>query len=424
MRAHAGRDARHAVSTHWKTATYTTWAEAVSSLAEGMTLTAPCNPTGAGGDWTTHKIRFHPDGSVTMLDHPDYVVDVDAELMLQALGGTMPACVAAVVYLTSGKTAPAGISCRNTINTRFRALHTAMAWAHDPTADWTPQFMEARLKYGITPTVVAAWTAQGWDVEKALVFQQQGAPIHIANAWRTAGNTTRRAAQLAARGEFPDNEERWTRAGFTPARSARWRKSALPPEVAIEWDRMNVAPTDAEGILARIASGHAPESLDTVKQWVIAGVRPNDVFGWLDYGCPLDEAVAWSRAGLSPFEYRTFAQHNDDFPAQALLPHTVAAFRKAGVPVVLHTMLDLVESGITSQRYRRAVRGLFDPEGADLRVGLQREARAHPENWGFSFAEDEDATGLRYRRFCRQGTIGPVNYIRFWLDRNPTAFAD
>lgn len=400
----AGADLRAAVKTLWKDASFTTWEEAVAELAAGITVRLRCGDQ-PGNRYATHRIRLTPEGGVVLLDHPDQVIDAEgaeAEWMLVALGSQMCACVAAAVCLPTRRRVP-----RNTlggwtaVDTRLRVLHAAVAWAQHPDTPWSPSWAQARLRYGITPAVEAQWVADGWDPEVALRFQQQRVPLSVARAWREAGDTTARAAKLAARGERPDDEAAWARAGFRPGASAKWRRFPYPPEVAFEWEQAGVAPTMVEALLQADRAGWMP--LAEAKRWCRAGVRSREVGGWYQHtGGNLDVALAWQGTGVPASTYREVREWNTTHPDHPLTPAVVAAYHRAGLTGTDPNLIGrALTYRVSPEAVAEAVAGLRAGTAPDLAAAISERApgaavRASVVR-GFEWPTDREGQALAVR---------------------------
>ena len=338
----AGNDFVHALKVHWKSARFTTWDEAIAELAAGPTVTLRCS---AGrGSHTKHQVRFDPDGTVDLMAHRDAVLVADSEFMMAALGGPMLPCVAVALHLPDNHLIPRhfAVESKQALNVRIRALYTAAMWARHPDTDWTPQFGDDYLRFGITPAIRDEWVSAGWDLCEALRFLQRFVPRDRAERWRAVGRTTLRDAGLAGLGEEPDEEAKWAAAGFTPARSARWRKTSFAPDVAHEWDRHKISPTMAT-LFARGGHHTGSLSVETIKQWCLSGVPDTDVRTWHAVSSG-DLAVArdWAATGIRPHVLSVYQQWNTTRPGWTWSAAEVKAWHRAKVPVDDPALLDLL----------------------------------------------------------------------------------
>jgi hypothetical protein len=429
VRTHAGKDLSTAVRVHWKSADFTDWSGAVAAFAEGITITNYCvvrdanGRQGRRGTSTRHKMRFNPDGSVTLIDHPGHVLDVESELMLAALGGeAMVPCVAAAVYFPLSAVLPREVVGSSTMNKQLRALHTAVAWAQVPDHMWTPEFGDSHLRYGITPDMVQAWLDDGWNRDSALPFQQAFATLEVANAWREAGQVSQRAAALAGRGEYPDEEARWARVGFTASRSKKWRGQGQSPEQAWEWEQHKVAPSHVQWLVAADARGDM--SLATAKEWSKAGVPTKSLIAWHNVtNGDLRKAQHWASARIQPSDVREFETWNHHHPDNPLTPARVAAYVKVGGPRMPEPLARAIAAGVTPADFAETVGALADDGLPDLMAALRREAvvRANNPNgtdYSFSwFAPDRDPrTNWWMWRDLRNGSSQQVSrFILDWL---------
>lgn len=403
---HAGDDLRGAVKVHWKSAAFTTWDEAIAELAAGITVTVPCSTPRADGSGRhthhKHKVRFHPDGSVALLDHPCYEQNPEAELMLAALGGHLCTCLAVAVHVPARQLVSAHVHNHNAVNVRLRALHTAVAWAQRADTVWTPAFGDAYLRYGITPETLAAWEAEGWDADAARRFQQTFTPIALANQWRAAGDLTLRAATLAGRGESPNAEAQWASVGFTPARSARWRKGGFSPTDAYEWDRHNITPTVAARF-ARDLSATTTPSLDTVKDWCAQGIPCTTVLAWHRVtGGVFSVAHQWRAAGLTPNDYTRIAAWNHTSPHRAISSEQAGAYRKRFFPTQDPAVLaEAIEAGFSAEQWSAATDRLIKGAHSRLLDALSAYDRDRVQNgqyrWGWGDPDQREwaLRGLR-----------------------------
>lgn len=383
-----GNDLDQSVKVHWKDAAFQTWEEAVTQLARGLTVTVRCNGNTTRGGWGTHKVRFNPDGSIDLLHHPDAVIDREAELMLAGLGAITCTCVATAMYLPERQLAPRNISTHNMINVRLRTLYAAVAWAQHPDTRWGRTFGDTYLRYGITPSVIAEWTEDGWDPDTALRFQQTFTPLWLANEWRAVGNVTLRAAKLAGRGESPDTESRWTAVGFTPSRSAKWRVLGIPPAEAFEWDQCNVTPSLVNGFKRAAAGGGVP--IEVVKQWCASGVPASKFHQFYERtNGNLTETLEWTSRKIPANVHYSVHHWNLNNPRERLTAEQVAGFVQ--VKSFPHNDASLmayaIRNGVTPREYEEAVASLRTPQGAGLRQMLVSNAPAdkdRAEQWKFT----------------------------------------
>jgi hypothetical protein len=158
-----------------------------------------------------------------------------------------------------------------------------------------------------------AWSADGWTMATAKHFLLEGADLHVANQWRSAGQATQRAARLAARGISPEDNSRWLAVGFTAQDAQPWRlaKVAIEPARAkrlaaagwtpVLWTRL-VSRTPVQTVTqAGVVVALTP---DLAIEWTEAGVPANELSGWFDMTRgDLDEAVRWSATGIFAHTY-------------------------------------------------------------------------------------------------------------------------
>lgn len=327
-----------------------TWSHAVQQIAAGITVTLDCGSIPAKR--FRHRLRLHPDGTITLLDHTVadssgeahgqhsdaldldaltalhtmHAADAEADAALQtmrALGAEVPDCAKVALWLTGTQADPAspladagetfGVATGWMARYRFAALrnlYTAVAWAQHPF--WPRGAGQRFLNHGITPTILRRWADAGWTVHDAITWLSEGATLPAAEQWRAAGMTDRRAARLAAVGELPDSEDPWLEAGFAPGESDQWRARKeygqiprLDPDEAYYWHRHGVRPNSVRDFKALAidetgAGGqtHPRPGLASMKNTDAAtrgGARPTRqrALEWTAAGVPSDLVLAW-----------------------------------------------------------------------------------------------------------------------------------
>lgn len=326
-----------AVHQHWKSATFTTWAEAVEELRAGIVVSVNCTRRGYKSA-RRHQIRLCPDGSVELLDHPGEV-DEAAERMLAGLGAAMASCTAvALCFPSRTRVDSVGLNkgARQPLDGRVRMLWAAVTWAQDPDTEWTRDLTKNVLHYGVSRAEAHQWTSVGWTAGQAQRFWKQWAAFPVAEKWRAAGRTDQAAAVAAGLGQSPDDDQRWFDAGFTASRAARWRKNSdLAPEEAIVWDRFDTPPTEVERI-KRLARTEPGLSMETIFDWCRAGVpaRQQTLRAWWQVTRgDKDLSARWAPTGIAPSYAGAYEDWNAEHPDAPLNPATVKAYKAAGFAV-------------------------------------------------------------------------------------------
>lgn len=325
-----------------------TWPDLVHRIRSGVTVSNWCRHTATAQTPVSanerHRLFLHPDGTITMLDHPGHTnpagghsadLDVEAEQFLMALGRPAPACVRMVLWLIGSQldpahsldlahrldlTAPTAPGSLTAAAVNARAWYAAVAWAQPPvphehpapgldgTEHWPAQAWSHYLKPGITPRILAHWVQNGWKTNDALAFLRHGASYETAQQWRLAGQTSARAALQAGRGNTPADDLPWTAVGFTPAESDPWRTTRtwghgpISPEDAWHLHSHHVAPhslqefrslptTETEAIEAETYSRrlrsragrtfHPDPTLGRALEWTAAGVPSWQILPWV-----------------------------------------------------------------------------------------------------------------------------------------------
>lgn len=359
---HAGKDLRTGVKVNWKSAAFTTWDEAVAELAGGIVVTARCNAPDIerGGRWPMHRMRFNPDGSIDLLGHPGREVDSDAEQMLAGLGGQMGVCVMAATYFPRSQQAPLAVMRAVGVNSTIglRSLWTAVQWAQRPDTDWSPEFGDTHLRFGITPQVQQRWVDAGWDPHVAARFWQQFVPIELAERWRAAGKVRVRDAKVAGRGESPEQESAWAAAGLSPTESARWRRTGIGPAEAAQWVAAGFAPAHREGIVARQHQYGIPP--EVALEWGHAGLPGGHVVGWWHAtNGDLGTALEWHRHGVDPGVYSNYRSGGGPGAFPSLTPQIIGEYAAAGFPLTsMSTLESAVAEGVQPGAYLQTLENL------------------------------------------------------------------
>lgn len=341
---HAGPTVAKAATKHWKTMSSTTWPEAIEELSAGIDVRTSCSVPGSS--MYQHRLRFHPDGTIEPLDHPELspstLTGAPGEQLHQtacveaALNNTAPYdCLHAALVLPDRKATitpyPKATGHPLHLHTRvgrdLRSIHTLVQWAVALTQhpDTTPALDkhrgEATLRYGITPAVLLPWLDDGWDIGTAIVWTQHRVPIEVANQWRTVGRTSVTDARAAAQG-MPIDGDAWTQAGFSTREALAWKRLGnVAVTEAVEFHRRRISATLYKVWAAQRPDGiHTPTKEDLFA-WVDAGIPPGQVLGWFSWrpmGYPEnrdpDIAAAWYHHGFtvqdwSATTYSTLQSH-------------------------------------------------------------------------------------------------------------------
>lgn len=352
-----------AVQHHWKSATFTTWAEAVEELRGGIVVNVNCTARGRRTA-RAHRIHLHPDGSVELLDHPG-PVDEAAERMMAGLGASMATCTAvALCFPTRTRVTSVGLNAgsRQPLDGRVRMLWAAVTWAQDLSTDWSKDLVSTTLHQGVGRTEAAQWMQAGWTPKQAQRFWKQWASFAVAEQWRAAGRTDAAAAVSAGLGQVPDDDQRWLEAGFTVSRAARWRKlSDLPPSEAIVWDRYNAAPSEV-GNIKNLPRRYPGLTMETIHDWCAAGVpaRSTALQAWWSVtGGDKDLSAKWAPTGIAPSYAYTYEDWNAAHPEAVLTPAVVGAYKRVGFAVAEPALVAAAHAGGVGPRAIRQV--LDDP---------------------------------------------------------------
>lgn len=371
------------------------WPQAVARLRDGVEVTIQCTESGKSHYNSEarqdHRLYLHPDGTVTMIDHPQQTtpvgghsahLDLDAWTVLHRLGAAVPTCVKMAVGLHAESLDPVeglkvsaalGVQVKNSYwpGRHVRPMWAAVAWAQQdvwPRAAWS-RFLGA----GITPAALSYWIERGWSVTDAVLFMYRHAPFDVAEQWRVSGDLTKQAAVLAGQGEFPDDEQPWLDAGFAPGEAYRWMTASAhrwgsrpgrEPAVALMWHRARVLPKQVNDFEAldptkeTIATGRAlvRPSRETAMDWSRAGVPSDVVLTWYHHlhqtPHALETALAWSRT-VPAAQYQGIADWNTDHPDDPLTPMFVASMARFGLTntadIMGAVLINKVDPAVLSQ---------------------------------------------------------------------------
>lgn len=397
-RNHAGYSFSSAVQHHWRSATFTTWEQAVEELRQGIVINLHCTRRGYKST-RRHQIRLCPDGSVELLDHPGEV-DEAAERMLAGLGSAMATCTAvALCFPTRTRVEAVGLNkgARQPLDGRIRMLWAAVTWAQDPTTPWSKSFTANVLGHGVSRDEAIRWAEAGWSDALAQRFWKQWATFEVAEQWRAAGRTDQAAAVAAGLNQRPDDDQQWLDAGFTPSRSARWRKNSdLSPREAIVWDRFGTPPTEVDNIkrLARTVSGL---TMDTILDWCRAGVPANAhaLRAWWEVtGGDLDLSVKWAPTGIAPAYAYAYEDWNAEHPDRPLDPAVVKAYKAAGFAVAVPSLVAAAHDGGVSPAHIRQM--LADPSRIPDPVVRDVYAIARADRFGQNLTVEHTRSRFTY----------------------------
>lgn len=387
-----------AVQHHWKSATFTTWAEAVEELRSGIVATVNCYRRGRRSA-VAHQIRFSPDGSIELLGHPGGV-DEASERMLAGLGASMATCTAvALCFPARTRVGTVGLNtgARQSLDGRLRMLWAAVTWAQDPNTDWSQDLTASVLRHGVGREEAHRWVAAGWPLVEAQRFWKQWAPFETAEQWRQVGRTDQAAAVAAGLGQAPEDDQRWLAAGFTPARAARWRKNSdLSPEQAIVWESLNTPPSEVPHI-ERLARTMPGLTMDVILDWCRAGVpaRQNALRAWWEVtGGDKDLSVRWAPTGIGPAHAYAYEDWNADHPDAPLTPVLVGAYQRAGFATAEPLLVAAAHAqGVTPATIKRLVASpALLP---DALVGAVH-ARARTDRYAANITPDQVRTRFKW----------------------------
>lgn len=369
LRPGVGDEFARGVKTYLPRIPGTTVDEVVETLAEGVTVSIRCYETGSNSA-PTHKIRFAPDGTVTLLNHPE--PSIEGEKMLMALGHTPVTCVAVAMFLPDRLPIPRSIPMHQAINNRLRAVHAAIQWAAEagPSRSvWEPGFSTNYLRWGITPHEMRRWRAAGWDDHKALPWQQSMVELDLANKWRDANRTTQRDIKLARRGEVPHDEHEWTSAGFpSVAASSKWRHSGMSPREAFSWYETGANPTLVSHLRdSRLTRRAQPLATDRnlLTTWLSAGVGPSLVVNWFtETDGDLAESAKWAPVlGANLSAYHAVRSWRTEPDPLNVTPEQVEGFfsdTHIQVPRDKHLVKYMIDRDVSPESYKDLVERVID----------------------------------------------------------------
>lgn len=471
------------------------WPDAVQKIATGVTVTLDCGPTPRQRE--RHRLRFLPDGTITLLNHHgQHSTDLDLAAMtalhtlqaedpaeqtaletMHALGARVSSCAMVALWLTGTQSEPGSALAQAgetfEVTTTYmgrrrygalRNLYAAVAWAQHPF--WPRGAGPRFFAHGITPTVLRRWVDAGWTVHDAVDWLSQGVTFPIAEQWRTAGMTGRRAARLAGVGELPDSEAPWLAVGFEVGESDPWRARTqygqiprLEPEEAFFWHSRGVRPNSVRDFeaLADDEAGAAEQTRkrlgrfpalakdgvvrcvamptrDRALEWTVAGVPSEMVLSWCTSIGTDDTALAlalqWCRI-LPARQFLTISDWNHTHPDQSLQPAEVARLRRLGMAT--HGEAMGRATAYSSTDLMRPVQMLVAGKrwyGRDLRRALTEAALAQMDTgtgYWTSTAMPEAILAGNWRRV--ENTLRNIwdghnaetwRVVLDWLDTNPT----
>lgn len=415
-----------------------TWSHAVQQLAAGVTVTSPCGPSGQREE---HRLTFHPDGTITLVNHNgQHSSDLDLDALtalhtlsaddpaeqaalhtMRALGADVPECAKVALWLIGLQADPDSALARagetfevtTTWVGRHRyapllPLYAAVAWAQE--SFWPRGAGHRYLPHGITPHRLRTWCQAGWSVHDAIDWLGTGVSLPLAEQWRAAGRTDARSRRLAAVGEHPDTEDAWLQAGFAVGESDPWRARKeygkiprLEPDEAFYWHRHRVRPNsvgDFKALAVDEAAATAQSrkrwhtlpaalpgmdravpTLQRALEWTQAGVPSDLVLAWCGQFGTSDTALAWAREWgdiMTAFQFTSIAQWNLAHPHAPLLHADVARLQRIGFAVHAETMAKAAP--FPNEALLRPVEMLVTGKrwhGRDLRRALTEAATAH-----------------------------------------------
>jgi hypothetical protein len=379
-----------------------TWGEAVGRLRTGLEVRVECSTT-------KHRMYLHPDGTVTMLDHPGRTtppgghamgLHYDEELFTHALDGTLPYCVRVALWMNTLSTEPElGALLRAHLHTdpivtwrenALRSAYCAVAWAQMPV--WPRDVWRTYIQPGVAPALLGSWVAQGWAVNDATLFLSHQVNLGTAEPWRQAGEVCAETALAAACGRdlsevrrwrevFPDPDLRqawtkwaWLRPGRTVPRNGEdartvddawwWHTRGMKAAHVPLFEALPLNPPAPDSVLgSRNRPGNAYGNLDRERAlaWVQAGVPQMLVPAWFrETRGDLAVALAWA-PWVEPTQYRGLADRlrvspNAPTSEQALIRsltfrRNVGALARTGMPVSL--LVWAAESGLTQESVLR-----------------------------------------------------------------------
>jgi len=307
-----------------------------------------------------------------MVDHPNHVVDYPTEIMMVGLGGNMCSCVAAAVYLPRREAVPElpNIPAHYVTNLVLRALYTAVQWAQHDDTEWSPELGEQYLRYGITPQTLNEWDHLGWSRKEVLPFQQNFVSQQAATVWLEDGQSSKRAAKLAALGENPGTEAKWISVGFSKTESSKWRATGLEPEEAYEWYTLGASPSVAVRIKQQIVR-HQDTGSDiteeVIKQWGATGDIPiSCVTSWYTAtGGNYIAASVWSEIlGENTWFYKALSSivygPHTITPGRIVAPALIEEYINSGIWFSPAAIQYAVNNNITPERVKRGVDSFRD----------------------------------------------------------------
>lgn len=266
-------------------------------LADGLTVEIACPQMAGPSDppeqnyyIRRHLLRLDPAGTITPESPPCGEITHQEYLIMAALGESGSLCHMAAAALPHRRIVPnptrkteaaswrdmakghAALKAPPLINRHLRAVHAAIAWAQ-PGVDLLTRPLEAYptfLAAGVRPDTVAEWTRAGWDAKSAAHWQRRFIPLDVADLWRRAGDTSRKAIEAALAGSAPLGEVAAYRAAGIPESLARqWVSTGLHPVAAARWHHAGFSPDAA--LDGSNHSKHCAVRFDP-EAWVAAGL--------------------------------------------------------------------------------------------------------------------------------------------------------